>query len=164
MHRRPNAVHIYEMGFQPDEETGHMVRTCFMAITIAAVTTAAACSSQPLAPSDIVGTAWQLHSIHENGSDLIRVVEPSRYTLQLQENGRAAVKSDCNSCGGSYRLTGSSLTLSQVACTKVFCGATSLDQSYSRALEGATTVSVNGSEMTIDGNGFTLVFTHSEAT
>jgi heat shock protein HslJ len=140
-----------------------MVRRFFMTIAFAAATTAAACSSQPLAPSDIVGTAWQLHTVHENGSDLISVVEPSRYTLQLQESGHVAAKSDCNSCGGSYTLSGSSLTLNQVVCTKVFCGDRSLDHFYTRALDGPTTVSVNGSEMTIDGNGITLVFTQPEA-
>jgi heat shock protein HslJ len=144
-------------------ETAHMVQRFFPAFTIAAAVTAAACSSQPLAPTDIVGTTWQLNTIHQNGSDLISVVEPARYTLQLQEDGRVAVKSDCNSCGGSYTLSGSSLTLSQVACTKVFCGDRSFDQSYSRALEGAITVSVNGSEMTTNGNGVTLVFTRAEA-
>ena len=140
-----------------------MVRAVFMAITITAALTVAACGSQPLAPSDIVGTTWQLHSVHKNGSDLISVAEPSRYTLQLKENGQVAVKSDCNSCGGGYTLAGSSLTLSRVACTKVFCGDLSLDQSYSGALDGPTTVSVNGAEMTIDGNGVTLVFTRAEA-
>jgi heat shock protein HslJ len=105
----------------------------------------------------------RLPAAHLNGSDLISVVEPLRYTLRLQEGGHVAVKSDCNSGGGSYTLSGSSLTLSQVACTKVFCCDRSLDQPYSRALEGETTVSVNGSEMTINGNGATLVFTRAEA-
>jgi heat shock protein HslJ len=140
-----------------------MVRAFFMAMAIAAAMTVAACRSQPLVPSDIVGGTWQLSSIHENGSDLIRVVAPSRYTLQLEEQGHVAVTNDCNSCGGSYTLSGSSLTLSRMACTRAFCGDASLDQSYSRALEGAATVSVNGSEMTINGNGVTLVFTRSEA-
>jgi heat shock protein HslJ len=134
----------------------------FMAIAIAAALTAAACSAQPLVPSDIVGGTWQLHSIHENGSDLISVAVPSRYTLQFQHDGHIAVTNDCNSCGGSYMLSGSSLTLSQMACTRAFCGDASLDQSYSRALEAATTVSVNGSEMTINGNGVTLIFTRSD--
>ncbi len=139
-----------------------MERPFFMAMAIAAAVTAAACSSQPLVPSDIVGGTWQLRSIHENGSDLISVAAPSRYTLQLQGGSHVAVTNDCNSCGGSYTLSGSSLTLSQMACTRAFCGDASLDQSYSRALEGATTVSVNGSEMTLNGNGVTLVFTRSD--
>ena len=97
-----------------------MERPFFMAMAIAAALAAAACSSQPLVPSDIVGGTWQLHSIHENGSDLISVAAPSRYTLQLQGNGHVAVTNDCNSCGGSYTLSGSSLTVSQMACTRAF--------------------------------------------
>ena len=139
-----------------------MERPFFMAMAIAAAVTAAACSSQPLVPSDIVGGTWQLHSIHENGSDLISVAAPSRYTLQFQGDGHIAVRNDCNSCGASYTLSGSSLTLSQMTCTRAFCGDTSLDQSYSRALEGATMVSVNGSEMAVTGNGVTLTFARSD--
>ena len=139
-----------------------MERPFFMAMAIAAALAAAACSSQPLVPSDIVGGTWQLRSIHENGSDLISVAAPSRYTLQFQDDGHIAVTNDCNSCGGSYMLSGSSLTLSQMACTRAFCGDASLDQSYSRALEGATSVSATGSEMTINGNGVTLIFTRAD--
>jgi len=139
-----------------------MERRFFMAMAIAAAVTAAACSSQPLVPSDIVGGTWQLRSIHENGSDPISVAAPSRYTLQFQGDRHIAVRNDCNSCGASYTLSGSSLTLSQMACTRAFCGDTSLDQSYSRALEGATMVSVNGSEMAVTGNGVTLTFARSD--
>jgi heat shock protein HslJ len=69
------------------------------------------------------------------------------------------VKSDCNSCSGSYALDdGSSLDLGPVTCTQVFCGDTSLDQVYTRGLDDAQSVSMDGSNLTITGPAITLEF------
>jgi heat shock protein HslJ len=106
----------------------------------------------------VIGATWQLVSIQRDGSDPITVADPSRYTLQLDADGRARVKSDCNSCGGSYTLTGSTLQFGPLACTKAFCGDTSLDSVYSQALDGTKTVSISDSTLTIAGGGVTLKF------
>jgi heat shock protein HslJ len=106
----------------------------------------------------MIGGTWQLVSIQRNGTDPISVADASRYTLQLDSDDRVRVKSDCNSCGGSYTLTGSTLQFSPLACTKVFCGDTSLDSVYSRALDGTMTVSISHSTLTIAGGGVTLTF------
>jgi heat shock protein HslJ len=133
-----------------------MIRWTWLKIIIAA--TATACTDNSVAPSDVIGGTWQLVSIQRNGSDPITVADPSRYTLQLDSDGRVRVKSDCNSCGGSYTLTGSTLQFSPLACTKVFCGDTSLDSVYSPALDGTKTVSISDSTLTIAGRGVTLKF------
>jgi heat shock protein HslJ len=136
-----------------------MTRWTWLTIIIAAAATA--CTDNSLAPSDVIVGMWQLVSIQRNGSDPITVADPSRYTLQLLDSdGRVRVKSDCNSCGGSYTLTGSTLQFSPLACTKVFCGDTSLDSFYSQALDGTKTVSISDSTLTIAGGGVTLKFRH----
>ena len=127
------------------------------AITVAAMTVMA-CDDNPLAPSDVVGTTWRLVGLQEAGSNPITVDDPTRYTLRLEQESRVAVVSDCNSCGGAYSLTGSALELGPIACTKVFCGDTSPDQKFARALEQARTVSVDDARMTIHGEGVTLQF------
>jgi META domain len=70
-----------------------------LAIIVAAAATA--CTDNSLTPSDMIGGTWQLVSIQRNGTDPINVADASRYTLQLDSDGRVRVKSDCNSCGGS---------------------------------------------------------------
>src|SRR3712207_9158923 len=65
-------------------------------------------------------------------------------------------RSDCNSCGGAYTLSGSSLDIGPVACTRAFCGDTSLDPAFARAIERARTISVDGEQMTIRGEGVIL--------
>ena len=117
-----------------------------------------ACTGNSLEPSGVTGGTWQLVSIQRSGSDPITVADPSRYTLQFDSNGRATVKSDCNSCGGSYTLSGSTLQFMPLACTKAFCGDTSLDSVYSQALAGTKTVSLNDSRLSITGGGVTLQF------
>lgn len=105
-----------------------MIRWTWLAIIVAAAATA--CTDNSLIPSDMIGGTWQLVSIQRNGTDPMTVADASRYTLQLDSDGRVRLKSDCNSCGGSYTLTGSTLQFSPLACTKVFCGDTSLDSVY----------------------------------
>ena len=134
-----------------------MVRLTWLTIIVAAA--AMACTDNPIAPSDVTGSAWQLVSIQRDGSSPITVTDPSRYTLQLDDDGRVGAKSDCNSCGGSYTLSGSTLQLSPLACTKAFCGNASLDSIYSQTLDGTKSVSVSGSTLTLTGGGVTLRFT-----
>src|SRR5262245_53812276 len=136
-----------------------MNRWTWLIVIVAAA--AMGCTDSSLAPSDVIGATWQLVSIQRDGSDPINVADPSRYTLQLDSGGRARVKSDCNSCGGSYTLTGSTLQFGPLACTKVFCGDTSLDSVYSQALDGTKTVSISDSTLTIAGGGVTLKFRQS---
>ena len=133
-----------------------MVRLTWLAIIVSSAATA--CTDNSVGPSGVIGGTWQLVSIQRNGSDPISVANPSRYTLRLDEDGRVRVMSDCNSCGGSYTLSGSTLAFTPLACTRAFCGEASLDSIYSRALDGTSTVSVNDSTLSITGGGVTLQF------
>ena len=133
-----------------------MTRAVLVAL---AVITMAACDDSPSAPSDVLGQTWQLVSLQRDGSDLIFAPDPTKFTLRLEEGGRAAVKADCNSCGGSYSMNGSTLEFSAIACTKIACqNAGPFDSDFALALEGPKTVSVNDTELTISGSGVTLRF------
>ena len=117
-----------------------------------------ACGDNPVGPSDVVQRNWQLVAMQQPGGTPTAVDNPSRYTLRLEDNGRLRVMADCNSCGGSYSLDGSSVEFQSVACTRAFCGAASLDTVFVRALEGARTISIDDDEMTLRGSGATLRF------
>jgi heat shock protein HslJ len=132
------------------------MRPLLLAAMLAGAT--AACDEGLTAPSDVVGQNWRLISIQQGTSPPITVDTSSRYTLRLEDNGRVAVRSDCNSCGGTYTLNGSSLELSGLACTKVACGAESLDPAYVRALEGTKNATLDDDDLIIRGNDVTLVF------
>jgi heat shock protein HslJ len=133
-----------------------MLRTLWLIAAVASATLA--CDDNPVGPSDVIAHEWQLVSIEREGSSPIAVPDPSRYTLRLEEGGRVAVRSDCNSCGGTYSMSGLSLEIASLACTRAFCGEASLDSTYVQALEGRKAVSADASELTISGNGRVLRF------
>lgn len=126
---------------------------------VVAITITAACSDSPVAPSELQGGTWKLVSLQEQGADPITVETPDRYTLKFDDETNVAVASDCNTCSATYALDDSSLELVGISCTKVMCEASSLDPVYSKALERVRTVSTEGSEMTIEGDGLKMRFT-----
>lgn len=132
-----------------------VTRSRLLAFT-AALAVTMACDSNPLSPSDITGTKWRLVSIAETGTTPTTIDDPSKYTLEFLEDGRVGVKSDCNTCGGPYSLSGSSIEIGPVVCTKAFCGDTSRDGAFTRALDKARTASVDDNELTIMGDGVRL--------
>jgi heat shock protein HslJ len=131
---------------------------CLLALV--ATVAGAACDNDnsTVAPSDIIGNSWRLVSMWEPGGAAIVVDDPSRYTLEFSTEGRLLVRSDCNSCGGSYSLTDSSLEVGPLVCTRAFCGEASLDGRYTIALERARSVAADDDAMMIQGGGGILRF------
>ena len=116
------------------------------------------CSDDPAAPTMVVqGVTWKLEAIERTGSAPIAIANPELYTLVFEADGRLNVRADCNTCNGRYTLNGRSLSTSQIACTRVFCG-TAIDVTYATALGEVRTVTVNGSQLLLEGSGLTLRF------
>jgi heat shock protein HslJ len=126
---------------------------CRFLLGVAATVALVACDSDPLAPSEVVGGTWTLVSLQESGAAAVVVDNPPRYTLQLNNEGQMLVRSDCNSCGGSYALKDSSLEVGPLACTKAYCGDASLDAPYTTMLQGARSIVVSDDQLVILGNG-----------
>jgi heat shock protein HslJ len=119
---------------------------------------AIACDENPVAPTVIRNVTWKLETIERVGSPTITIPNPDQYTLRLEDDGRAQVRADCNTCSGRYSLDGSSLQISGVACTLVFCNLASFDGNYKSALENVRSISATGTQMVVTGTGFTLRF------
>jgi heat shock protein HslJ len=115
-------------------------------------------SNNPVAPSDVIGPVWQLVSVQAAGSAPVTIESPSRYTLRFETDGRLAVMSDCNGCGGAYQLSGSTLDVDALQCTLVACPLGSLDSRYRSAVERAESLARNDDELIIEGGGETLRF------
>ena len=130
--------------------------------TILAAAAGAGCSETITDPSAVVGVTWKLTSIQEGSGQgsgqATAVADPTRYTLRLTSEGRAEVGSDCNQCGGPYMLAEGSLTSGPLACTKVFCGDTSLDSKFVAALGGSRSFRITDDELVIEGGGAVLRF------
>ncbi len=117
-----------------------------------------ACDETPTRPSDLVGETRRLVSIERIGAAAIAVPDPARYTLQFLDGGRVSVRADCNTCGGSYVLAGTALSIGTLACTRAFCGAASLDGVLTQALGQARALARVGPVLTIRGDSAVLRF------
>ena len=93
----------------------------------AAVLLAVACDETPTTPSaqEIAGR-WVVERMQPlNGAT---ITPPSGVVLAIDFAGdRISVQGDCNVCSGRYTLTGRTLTLSPLACTRRACREGSLE-------------------------------------
>jgi heat shock protein HslJ len=127
-------------------------------LAVVLVLSATACDWMT-SPSDIVGETWQLVSLQESGSSVpIVVADPSKYKVTFNSGGTLAITSDCNTCTASYTKSGTTLTISSMACTLALCTANSLDAKFTKALQAAQTIAQKGHDLTIQGGGNILLF------
>jgi heat shock protein HslJ len=122
------------------------------------VASGAACDESPTRPSDLIGERWRLTAIERAGLPVLSPPAGRQFTLEFMDAGRLGVRADCNSCGGSYELHGSNLTIRPLACTRAFCGTDSLDTPFLQALGEARAVHRDASELTIRAGTTSLRF------
>jgi heat shock protein HslJ len=127
-------------------------------LTVCVTLFLSACDGGPTSPADVIGDTWNLVSLQETGSAPVVVTDSSRYRVTFGNDGRLSVSSDCNSCQGTYTLTGSTLTVGPLACTRAFCGEASLDTKFTNILQQAQTISVEDDELTIQSAAGILTF------
>jgi heat shock protein HslJ len=102
-------------------------------------------------PTLVIGGVWKLQSLETAGGGAeVSVSRPESYTMEFRDGGALGVKADCNTCNGTYTISGPSLTIGALACTRAFCGAASLDTAYLAVVTNATTFGVLGVDLTID--------------
>ena len=132
------------------------LRMAFALATVAL--SGVACDDRAQGAAEVVGVEWTLESVRRADGTTV-VAPPGRYTLTLDAEGRASVRSDCNRCGGGYSLAGSALAFGPLACTRAYCGDTSLDPEYPRILESGRVADVDGGRLEIAGPEGTLRYT-----
>ena len=132
--------------------------TRFRAVLLSTCAALAACSDPLAGPSDVQGE-WRLQSIQQPDHSITTVADPARFTIRFQADGRLAVRADCNSCGGSYRLEDGSLDTGPLACTRAFCVTTApFDTVFVTVLDGRSHVRASGDRLTVTSERGTLVF------
>lgn len=119
---------------------------------------AVACSDEVTGPSDLEGGAWRLETMEVSGGAAFEPEDPGRFTIQFNADGTVAVQADCNQCGGSYSLSGETLTVGPLACTLIACP-TPRGQEFASIIDGASSIDVDDDEMEIESSEGTLVLT-----
>ena len=95
-----------------------------------------------------------------SSADKIEIDQPERYTLDLQNGGKALVRADCNRGQAAYKLDGRAIAIKISAMTKVACPPGSLSERFLKALEAAVGQRIRGDHLFIDlpGEGGTMKF------
>ena len=90
----------------------------------------------------------------------VSVEQPERYTLDLQNGGKALVRADCNRGQAAYKLDGRAIAIKVSGMTKVACPPGSLSQRYVKALQAAVGQRIKGDILFLDlpGEGGTMKF------
>lgn len=107
------------------------------------------------APSDLEGKMWKLSSI--NGQ---LPVPGSSVTISF-DHGKVAGSSGVNQFGGTYRVSGSTITLSEISSTLMASADPALnaqEQIVMGALQGQLTYYVSANQLQISAGATTLIF------
>lgn len=106
---------------------------------------AASCSSDtltsPTSASQLNGT-WRLSQMTQGGTVHNETLTAGRFSVTFAAD-RIDAKADCNTCTGPAPLSGSTLTVSALACTRAACASAPLDTRFTSVLNGAVTVRIN---------------------
>lgn len=110
----------------------------------------------------LAGTRWQLSAIEQAGASQAPL-PGSRITAEF-EPGKLSGTAGCNSYGGDYAVSGSGITIGEMAQTAMGCEQPLMDQEarYTAALLTAKSYRIDGDTLAIAFDGGTLRFTKQQ--
>ena len=114
--------------------------------------------SLAVTPERLSGT-WNLVSLQLAGQAEQPVPAGATYTLTFAD-GRLSTRVDCNTCGGSFALSGQTMTAGPaLACTRAACATMEFENVYTRVLGGDSTVAIAGNTLVLTSQRGTIRFT-----
>jgi heat shock protein HslJ len=149
----------------------HLLFSFGTTMLVAALTAACTHSvTSPTSPSAVSAPAsaaytaaqlegtWTLASIQPAGGAVQDRPFSATYTISFSQ-GRLSTRVDCNSCGGTFSVEGTTLTAGpNLACTRAACPTMAFESAYTAILSGDSTTVVTGSTLTLSSARGTLQF------
>ena len=132
-----------------------------LALALVMISVTVGCDeAAPTAPStaDLMNRVWQLQSVQRPDGTTVAVASPDRFTLAFGDTARLSIRADCNTCGGTYQVSGTELIVGTLACTRAFCGDNSLDTEFLRVFESASSLSHIDDALLVTRAGTRLTF------
>jgi heat shock protein HslJ len=122
-------------------------------------TSSSSISASPnLTVGELAGT-WNLLSIQAAGQAAQATPAGATYTLSFAD-GRLSTRADCNVCGGTFSLSGQTLTAGPaLACTRAACRTMDFESTYTGILGGEGTATLSGATLLLSSERGTLHFT-----
>jgi len=121
---------------------------------------AAGCTTDTVtAPTtDQLGGSWLLVSIQPAGKAEQPTPAGASYGVMFAA-GRVTARADCNSCGGVFSLSGSTLTAGPtLICTRAACPTMAFENQYTQLLAGDSTIALTGTRLTLSSERGVLRF------
>ena len=85
----------------------------------------------------------------------VRPDNPDRFTVEFRADGEVGVVADCNQCGGTYSVSGGTLTVPPLACTLIACPGPEGSQ-FAGLIDGTSSIERDGDELEIESSEGTL--------
>jgi heat shock protein HslJ len=138
----------------------------FILLTLVSI----ACSDSPAIPTSpssgsgslalttgqLTGT-WVLTSLQATGQ--AAQASPAVYNLSFTD-GRVSTRVDCNSCSGTFAVSGQTLSVGpNLACTRAACPTMAFEALYTSILSGDHAVEVSGNSLVLSSARGRLAFT-----
>jgi len=115
-------------------------------------------ASRPPTVDQLAGT-WTLQSLQPAGDAEQTRPAGATYTLTFAE-GRLSTRADCNTCGGTFSLTGQTLTAGPaLACTRAACPTMAFESVYTGLLGGDSNVTLSDGALVLSSTRGVLRFT-----
>jgi len=113
--------------------------------------------SLALTAGQLAGT-WALTSMQVAGQAVQAAPASATYTLSFTDN-RLSTRADCNTCSGTFALSGTTLTAGPaLACTRAACPTMAFETAYTGILSGDSTVTLAGSTLVLSSERGALYF------
>ena len=111
-----------------------------------------------LTVEQLAGT-WNLQALQPAGDAAQATPAGASYTLTFAD-GRLSTRADCNLCGGTFALSGQTLTAGPaLACTRAACPTMAFETIYTRLLSGDSTVTLSDGTLVLSSARGVLRFT-----
>ena len=115
-------------------------------------------AGSPALTSELAGT-WKLQALQPAGDAAQATPAGASYTLTFAD-GRLSTRADCNLCGGTFALSGQTLTAGPaLACTRAACPTMAFESTYTRLLSGDSTVTLTDGTLVLSSERGVLRFT-----
>ncbi|MGD9890470.1 MAG: META domain-containing protein [Dehalococcoidia bacterium] len=99
--------------------------------------------------AQIIGM-WQWQGTLMNDGTAIVPADPTQYTLELMEDGRAVIRADCNNGFGGFATADNLITLGPFALTRALCPPGSLDTRFVRQLESVVSFLIVDGDLVLE--------------
>jgi len=122
-----------------------------LALVVSGGLTLTGCSSDN-DPPDSLFTIWQLQEFILDDGTTTPVDDPAKYTVEFRTDNTASIRSDCNSCSGTFSADDENLSFGPLACTIAQCAPGSFDSQFQAALSSVSSYEM-APNLLIDYNG-----------